>query len=107
MIKEGFKKIRNRKLIGYQTDQFQIFMLELKKIGRKNKKDLHFIIGRIISISLKHKVVYPEYERFTEIKIDFGRLRMGDFRIFVHRIDEKNWLMLRIFRKTTKKTPKR
>ena len=81
--------------------------MELKKIGRKNKKDLHFIIGRIISISLKHKVVYPEYEKFTEIKIDFGRLRIGDFRIFVHRIDDKNWLMIRIYRKTSKKTPKR
>lgn len=101
----AFKKKRMRKLIAYQEDdKHQVFREELDALAT-DAGTLRYIIGRIKDISMMIEVKYPTYDRFSHIVVDFGRLRLGDFRIFVHRIDTKNWLMLSIYRKTTDETP--
>lgn len=104
-IGSSFRKQRKRKLIAYQEDhKHQVFREELDELAT-DADTLRYIIGRIKDISMMHEVKSPLYERFKNVVVDFGRLRLGDFRIFVHRISPKEWLMLSIYRKTTDKTP--
>jgi phage-related protein len=100
-----FRLKRKRKLIAYQSDhEDQVFRNELAEVASTND-NISFIIHKIIEISIMEQVKAPVYKRFPQIIEDFGRLSIGDFRIFVHRIDSENWLMLSIYRKKSQKTP--
>lgn len=104
ITKKEFSDKRKRKLIAYQESHSgQVFRRELQELVTYN--ELIYIINKIRDISMKEHVRYPEYDQFKDMPVDIGRLRLGDFRIFVHRLDNENWLMLSIYRKTTKKTP--
>lgn len=96
------KQNKKRKFIGYEWNDEQVFRIEL---GEFTRKEITQILRKIVYLSKVDLMKSPEYKKFTNISTDFGRIRIGDFRIFVHKISSKEWLMLRIFRKKTNDTP--
>jgi len=101
MSKGDFKKNRKRKFIAYEKDKEQVFRKELIKFPIL---DASMIIDKIKYLSLKTTITKPRYTNFDN-NPDFGRVRIKNYRIFVHRLDSKNWLMLHVFQKKTNKTP--
>jgi hypothetical protein len=101
MSKGEFKKNRSRKFIAYEQDGKQVFREELAKLPIV---DIVIILAKIKYLSLKNEITKPRYINYDSDP-DFGRIRINEYRIFIHRLDSKNWLMLHIFKKKTNKTP--
>lgn len=101
MSRALFKKNRKRKFIAYEQDKTQVFREELAKLPII---DISIILDKIRYLSLKSKITDPRYIHYDSDP-DFGRIRINEYRIFIHRLDSENWLMLHIFKKKTNKTP--
>ena len=94
-----------RKFIAYENvEREHVFKFELEKY---QEKDITSILKKIKYFRNLEQILSPVYKNFQTGYYDIGRLRIGDFRIFVHRIDSSKWLMLHIFRKKSKKTPQK
>lgn len=92
-----------REFIAYENaDGEQIYRLELQKFENNDRTT---IIRKVNHWKEEKTIKYPAYDNFKTGVYDFGRLRIGDFRIFVHRESAERWIMLHVYRKTTKKTP--
>ena len=101
MSKAEFRKNRRRKFIAFEKDDKQVFREELAELPIL---DIAIIIAKIKYLSLKTKTTKPRYIRYDSDP-DFGRIRINEYRIFIHRLDAENWLMLHIFKKKTNKVP--
>lgn len=99
------KGVEYRNFISYEnSDKEQIFRLELMKYPQS---DITFIIRKIIYFKGMESIISPTYKNYISGENDFGALRINDFRIYIHRESKDKWIMLHIFRKTTKKTPEK
>ena len=103
MSKSEFRKNRKRKFIGYKEDGKLILKQELDKLPIL---DIGILLDKIKYLSLQERIVKPRYIQYDSDP-DFGRIRINEYRIFIHRIDSKNWLMLHIFKKKTNKVPQK
>lgn len=96
-------EIENREFIAYENkDKEQIYRLELSQF---ENDEITTIIRKINYWKSVEIIKSPAYKNFATGYYDFGRLRIGDFRIFVHRENSKKWIMLHVFRKTSDKNP--
>lgn len=85
------------------NDLIEEFLSELPaKDGQKITRLLHALIT-------VDRLGQPYYKAFSGYPFAFGELILGDYRIFVHRLDgqpgEEKYLMLHGFRKKSQQTP--
>lgn len=92
-----------REFIAYEnSDGEQLYRLELSKFSNS---EITSIIRKVNYWKDVDTIKAPAYKNFKSGDYDFGRLRIGDFRIFVHRSSPTKWIMLHVYRKTTDSTP--
>jgi len=99
MSKAEFKRNRKRKFIGYKQEEKLMFKEELDKFPFIDRCR---ILVKIKYMSLISVIKQPTYKNF-KTNPDFGRIRISEYRIFIHRIDNEQWLMLHIFHKKSNK----
>ena len=91
----------------YYEDEKGNRPVELFILGLKQKKEQRQLLTKLVVMASFPQLQEPQYKRFTGYPFDFGELRPGDFRIFVHRVSEGVYLMLHAFRKKSNDTPEK
>lgn len=74
----------------------------IKKLPAIEQKQL---VAKLSQLRVFPVLGYPHYLQFIGYALDIGELRLGPFRIFVHRISPTEYLMVHAFRKRTAATP--
>ena len=92
-----------REFIFYEDERGRAPVEEfIEKLPRKEQRQL---LTKLAVMAEFPHLQEPQYKRFTGYPFDFGELRPGNFRIFVHRVREGVYLLLHAFRKKSDETP--
>lgn len=71
-----------------------------------NIRDRSKIEDMIKALKDVEKLGYPYYKLFSGYIVNIGELIIGKFRLFVTKIGREKYLIVHMFRKKTKETPK-
>ena len=98
------KAYRNARALTFKNGK-SFFIEEMIEVSKTNKKDLEYIIKNgIIEFRMFPQIQRPFFKLFKDEYIT-GEIIVGNFRIFVYRVSEKEYLLVRLFRKKSNETP--
>lgn len=99
----GFKFVRN--LIPYiDKNGNELFKKDLEQL---TSSELSFVLTHLIIYArTTESLSYPVYKPLKYNTKITGELRKNQFRIFLYKIDNQNYIMLSLFKKKTDETPK-
>jgi phage-related protein len=74
----------------------------IEKLKANEANKIVVMLEALASVSV---LSMPYYRQVRGFLLDFGELRIGNFRIFVHKLTETEYLLLHLFRKKSDETP--
>src|SRR5688572_29662539 len=74
-------------------------------IGKLKANEANKVVVMLEALTSVDMLAMPYYRQFRGYLLDFGELRIGNFRIFVHKLSENEYLLLHLFRKKSDETP--